>query len=61
MIAIVAKMTVTSVLLGSTKAIPSIANPQMQFDKMRVFLRPQYFNKKMQVIVPGVMNKISQR
>jgi hypothetical protein len=51
--AMVANVTITSDLLGSTKAIASIATPVTQFEVINVFFLPQYFSIKMQTKVPG--------
>lgn len=53
MIAIVVRVTILSVLSGSTKAIDSIATPVTQLAMMRVFLRPQYLSRTMHTRVPG--------
>lgn len=51
-IAIVERITITLLFCGSTKAIPSIANPQRQFARIKVFLRPIVLSSKMHTIVP---------
>ena len=61
MIAIVAKLTITSVFLGSTNAIAIIANPVTQFDVIKVFFRPQYFNIMIHTKVPAINIKIFKR
>lgn len=52
MIPIVAKITISSCSPSSTNAIASNAKPLMQFDMIKVFLRPQYFSKSIQTSVP---------
>lgn len=61
MIPVVANLTMTSVFFGSTKAIAIIANPLRQFEAIKVFFLPQYFNRIMHTIVPvnGALNIMS--
>lgn len=51
-IPIVANVTIVSCSLGSMNAIANNAKPLIQFDKIKVFFLPQYFNRNMHTIVP---------
>lgn len=52
----VARTTITVELFWSIKAIASIEKPAKQFDMIKLFFLPQYFKRKMQMIVPGIVD-----